>query len=405
MSVVGFESASTRFEVPPQEWASNFVKRVEAWPIVSRDSVTDWFRSHSEFYSTRLRQVHRWSDVPVMEKADLIRADPNPACSMLFCATTSGTTGEKVTVAYSPNEAGFKWALMYRPFAHFELPCFTRQAIFLDVNGFVKRRIDYVVADRTYERIVVPSHYSTEVQMRALEEYRPHVLRGFPSAIYRLAVEIGSRRLRNLDLRLVSPSGEWLRPEWRSAIEASFRSPVCDRYGATEVGPLAWQCPFCLEYHANADEQILETTPEGDLLVTPLFLTTQPLLRYRLGDSLRIEEPRGCRIRLPIVRLLGARADDWLIDGDGHMVSPLSFNFEHYAFVEAWRVHQLRSGVVVVYCRAGRIPPLNVQKEIRLHVEIVVPGRTVEVRWSTTEVPSVGKYKRVKSDLGAEQTL
>jgi phenylacetate-coenzyme A ligase PaaK-like adenylate-forming protein len=41
--------------------------------------------------------------------------------------------------------------------------------------------------------------------------------------------------------------------------------------------------PLCGAYHANIDELLIETQMDG-VVITPFFLSTQPLLRYRLGD-------------------------------------------------------------------------------------------------------------------------
>jgi phenylacetate-CoA ligase len=62
-----------------------------------------------------------------------------------------------------------------------------------------------------------------------------------------------------------------------------------------EAGPLAFECPESPgDYHLNDDVQLTEIADEhgrrvpdgvtGEVVITPLTLTGQPLLRYRVGD-------------------------------------------------------------------------------------------------------------------------
>jgi phenylacetate-CoA ligase len=67
-------------------------------------------------------------------------------------------------------------------------------------------------------------------------------------------------------------------------------------YAANEVGPIAWECPSHPgALHLNDDTQITEIVDEtgppvrngdsGQVVVTQLLCTAQPLIRYRIATS------------------------------------------------------------------------------------------------------------------------
>jgi phenylacetate-CoA ligase len=76
-------------------------------------------------------------------------------------------------------------------------------------------------------------------------------------------------------------------------------------YAITEAGPVAFECPESPgDYHLSDDVQLVEIVDErgrrlpdgetGEVVVTPLTLLGEPLLRYRVGD-LAARRPYRCR--------------------------------------------------------------------------------------------------------------
>ena len=152
-----------------------------------------------------------------------------------------------------------------------------------------------------------------------LNDFRPTVLEGYPSAVALLAAEQRAGRLRIRPFAVVT-AGEDLSAAARADIESTFGCRVENRYAATEVPGLAMQCPAGL-FHVNADWYLLEPVdaqlrpvPAGvtshTALVTNLGNRVQPLVRYDLGDSVRaVDGPCPCGSRLPAVTVHGRAAD------------------------------------------------------------------------------------------------
>ena len=127
-----------------------------------------------------------------------------------------------------------------------------------------------------------------------LNELKPTTLYGYPSILARLAHEQMAGRLR-IAPSAVSTTSESLRDPLRRAIRAAFGVPIVDIYGSSEglVGATEPDHPVhtfatdsCIvELVDERDEPVTRSTPSASVLVTNLFNTVQPLVRYRIEDQ------------------------------------------------------------------------------------------------------------------------
>jgi phenylacetate-coenzyme A ligase PaaK-like adenylate-forming protein len=156
----------------------------------------------------------------------------------------------------------------------------------------------------------------------ALQRWQPTTLATYPTAALMLAEEAAAGRLR-LALRQVLTGGENLSDAMRGTVARRFGCPVHGSYGASEFLALASECDH-RRLHLNNDWAILEPVdeqgrnlPDGETgystLLTNLANHVQPLIRYDLGDRVRIEtEPCACGSSLPVIEVQG-RVDDALV--------------------------------------------------------------------------------------------
>jgi phenylacetate-coenzyme A ligase PaaK-like adenylate-forming protein len=161
-----------------------------------------------------------------------------------------------------------------------------------------------------------------------LNRWNPSVVATYPTAAVMLAAEQchGSLDLR---LREVLTGGEMLAPAQRAHIEAAFGCPVRNSYGASEFLAMASECAHG-QLHLNADWVILEPVdrrgrpvPRGTLshttLLTNLANAVQPLIRYDIGDRIRVAAaPCACGSALPVIEVHGRNDDALLMQGAGN---------------------------------------------------------------------------------------
>jgi len=390
---------SSIIHVQESDWGPLLRDRALAAPFEhDRPAILDWFRDQSPFYSSRIAAHSAWDSVLPLEKYDVADIPVAPEDSLRE-SRTSGTSGFQVTIRNNVRERRYRRALLYRPHLFYDLPGDVHQVVFVDGKWCAEARMPPKLFEyggvryRTWFAGVAADVGQIRI---LLQSVRPQLIRGISSGIVRFVDQAGDS-FRDLGVRYVAPGGEFLQPGWRQAMHDAFAATVLDRYGSTESGAIAWQCPFCQRYHANADEIVLEADPDG-LLVTPLFVSSQPLLRYRLGDIVSLKDAApDCPIRLPTMTIHQARRDDWIIGRDGRRVSPLSFQFEQIPYLDAWRLHQNSDGSLCLYFESAR-PEVVVKQLERLLID-AVPNWPFKLRQGIWRLGRVGKFKRVSSDL------
>ncbi|MDP6675047.1 MAG: hypothetical protein QGH93_09420 [Gammaproteobacteria bacterium] len=384
---------------PEAMWGSLLRERALSAAIeYDHSAILGWFRDHSSFYSDRIGSRQVWEQVRPLEKSDVAEV-PVSVDDSIREARTSGTSGFQVSIRNNLRERRFRRALLYRPQLFYDLPAEVHQVVFVDGNwcaeaGMAPKLFEYGgVRYRTWFAGVAADVGQIHSLLRSL---RPQLIRGISSGIVRF-IDQADDSLRNLGVRYLAPGGEFLQPEWRKTMHDAFGATVLDCYGSTESGAIAWQCPLCRRYHANVDEIVLEADADG-LLVTPLFVSSQPLLRYRLGDIVSFDAGSAdCEIRLPTITIQQARRDDWVIGHDGRRVSPLSFQFEQIPHLDAWRLHQNHDGSLCLYFES--VHPDIVAKELGRQLADAVPNQPFEVHEGIWRLGRGGKFKRVSSDL------
>lgn len=165
----------------------------------------------------------------------------------------------------------------------------------------------------------------TRTLVDALNAYQPTVIATYPTAAAVLAEEAQRGRLQHRP-REVWTGGETLRPTVRHTIEQALGCTVRNSYGASEFISMAWECSHG-HLHLNADWVILEPidaqgrpAPAGKFshstLLTNLANGVQPLIRYDLGDQIRLHHGScACGCTLPVVEVQGRRDDPLVMAG------------------------------------------------------------------------------------------
>ena len=141
----------------------------------------------------------------------------------------------------------------------------------------------------------VPVTQSLDEIVARLNELRPAVLYGYPSMLVVLAGEQAAGRL-HISPASVTANSEALHEAHRRAIRDAFGVPVVNSYGSSEglVGASApdertitFASDCCIaELVDEHDALVSAGTTSSAVLVTNLFNTVQPLIRYRLEDRL-----------------------------------------------------------------------------------------------------------------------
>lgn len=174
--------------------------------------------------------------------------------------------------------------------------------------------IDGVGASRIYLDIKTP----LEEWIRQITEFKPNIIIGYPSAVKILA-ELVEKSSVEVDAVRVISCGEPLGASLRNYLEKCFGTKVVNFYGASESLTMGVEMETEEGMLLFDDMNYIEVE-SGVMYLTCLYNFAQPLIRYRISDSLTLKAAREDS-SLPYTRAVGllGRNEDmlWFEDFDG----------------------------------------------------------------------------------------
>lgn len=165
----------------------------------------------------------------------------------------------------------------------------------------------------TAESYCVSTGAGFERSLQLLSRLEPTALVSVPSIIERtLHAAHESRSPIPDSIRAVIYIGEGMDAALRRRIQTTLGAEVFSYYGSSETSALGIECPAHAGIHLFGSRTLfeLETDPaasdHGELIVTTLVQRALPLLRYRLGDLVRLRPGScACGLKEPRIDVLG----------------------------------------------------------------------------------------------------
>jgi phenylacetate-coenzyme A ligase PaaK-like adenylate-forming protein len=263
-----------------------------------------------------------------------------------------------------------------------------------------------------------------------LNAFRPTALTAYAGVLEMLALEAEAGRLRLApELQQITNNSEELTDRARRRLEAAFGLPIINNYATGECPFLTNGCHTDCGAHVNADWAILEVvddhyrpvppgTPGRKVLITNLANTTQPFLRYEIGDVVTMaDRPCRCGSRLPRVERIDGRAADsfWVRDGQTYRLlinSVFKNAFDYIREVREWQaIQHSRNGVLL---RVELLPgaTLNeshawraLDRQLALYGFQGLIDLRMEVAPRIDPDPATGKTRRIISLIGPPRDM
>lgn len=193
--------------------------------------------------------------------------------------------------------------------------------------------IDGVGASQLYLDIKTP----LAEWVRKIQKFKPNMIIGYPSAI-KILGELAEKGGIKLDVFRVISCGEPLGANLRRYLEHVFQAELINFYGASESLALGVESNPKEGLILFDDMNVIEVQ-NGAMYLTSLYNFAQPLIRYRLTDSMTVQKPeKGSRY--PFAKAVGllGRSEDilWFEDGKGKR------EFLHPLAVEGFCIEGLR---------------------------------------------------------------
>ena len=281
--------------------------------------------------------------------------------------TSSGTTGTPTVFYEDGSTTALSWVHELRLKQWYGLAPGVKEARMSAIsseyvaNGKLRSAREFL-----WNQTILPGYFLSdreyELSLRKIRKLRPRVLWGPTPALTGLAQFV---RRENEDISrccpdLVISRAAPLYTHEKKLLTDVFGCPVTNIYGTRELGHVAMNCPHG-SLHVNQENYLVEIESAGNrqesvgpgkILVTPLYESPMPFLRYRIGD---IAEFGGndcpCGRSLIVLKKIMGRIGEVFKTKDGHQIEP---NFWCIAF-EDGRPSQDVERFQVVYLRNGSI--------------------------------------------------
>jgi phenylacetate-CoA ligase len=172
------------------------------------------------------------------------------------------------------------------------------------------------------------SRETAQEYITGMLKHKIEYLTGYASANYILARFILEQGLKAPKLRAVLTSSEKLTQEMRDVFRQVYGCESFDSYNGVECCNLISECEHG-RLHIVPDVGIVEIVKKdgshclpgetGEIISTGLLNFDQPLIRYRMGDYVKLSENQECKCgrNMPLIDEIVGRIEDTIIGIDG----------------------------------------------------------------------------------------
>ena len=251
-------------------------------------------------------------EFPIIDKQTFIKnkqlfqSDLSPSIKG-YKTYSSGSTGEPVTFKRDQVDWARSHANLIKILEFFGIKFGVSHIYYWAGDWTLCSRLINMMRDFLFNRKRFTVYKNTvsdlDAQLNDIIKYKPCYIYGLPSGIARLSQYLVSsgKSLQNYGLQCIFTTGENLSSKSKEKIVKAFGVPVCDIYGCSETGLIAFECPHGKK-HIFIDTNFTEITEDKNILITNFFQRKNVLIRYELGDLVEgklLYEQCECGLHFP----------------------------------------------------------------------------------------------------------
>ena len=313
-----------------------------------------------------IKTVHDLKKIHILNKSQIQNNSQkiisrNVDKTRLRSCTTSGSTGRPLKLLFDNKAISDMRSRSFRNY--FEAGGHIRDKIVQFTNPKASGNTPWFQKLGFLHRKFLSVFDKTENHISNLLDYSPDVIEGYPSILL-LITNTVRENIEGINPKLIICSSELLIQDVRKKINSTFCTELFDQYGSAEFGTVAWECQEHNGYHMDIESVVVEflkngenTSPgeKGEIVITGLFNSSMPLIRYSVGDVGSYDnEQCSCGRRLPMMNVIEGRKDDFIILPSGTIISPRNINFlEYIEGIVEYRIIQKKQNKIVVQATKG----------------------------------------------------
>lgn len=332
---------------------------------------------------------------------------------------TGGTTGTPLFLLKDTRNRSITWASYYRWYEWMGVEYGDRTATLWGTSSVLSQSIQTnVVKSITnflHNHLEINAFQMSEKDMHYIYEslikFQPLILKGYLSALLKLADFIETNKLDGLKPQLISTTSESLLPNHRSYLKKVFNAGVFDQYGCGELSAISYECSQHSGLHINEEHIILEVLDQdskpvigktGRVVGTDLDNYVMPFIRYENGDGATISDRKcPCGINQTLMTSIEGRTADTLILRNGSYVHGVFLTDIFYELgifanrIERFQAIQTNPGEILLLLESktslDKILLNNLEKKLEIFFS------KVGIK-NVTEIPNekTGKFQYIK---------
>ena len=310
-----------------------FLKKSEKWTLEEletyqlkqlKDLVAHAY-ANSKFYRTSfnkngvtpadIKTLNDIKKIPIVTKQQLISensAIQQKCTTKYFKASTSGTTGTSLTFNRDETTDSFNRASVFRGYSWYNVNPWDKNGYFWGFDFSYKTLLKTKILDFLQNRYRLFNFEEKQLNTFIKKLETAVYLHGYSSTIYEIAKRINKQHLQKpLNLKMVKGTSEKIFESYQNEIKKAFGQKMISEYGAAETGIIAFECPKG-SMHINMEGVLVEEI-DNEIVVTNLQLNSFPVIRYKLGDSIKLApktEVCGCGMNHFILEEVTGRVGD-----------------------------------------------------------------------------------------------
>ena len=221
--------------------------------------------------------------------------------------------------------------------------------------------------DQANNYLILSTYDMTEENLpkyvKKIEEFKPKIIQGYPSALDILARFIKENNLKiNIkgNVKAILTSSENLYLTQRKLIKEIFRCPVFDLYGNSEQVVRFGECIKHEGYHNfmeygyteilnSKGKPVVEEGEIGEIVATGFTNYATPLIRYKTGDLVEYTHNKcSCGRKLPLIKRIEGRLQELIVTKNNNLISMAAMNMHSNVFdnVKQFQLYQDKPGKI-----------------------------------------------------------
>lgn len=243
---------------------------------------------------------------------------------------TGGTTGASMKVIYTKSDMQERFAVLDHFRAQHGYNLGEKTAWFSGKNLISEADIakglcshyDFINKIRFYSTFHINERHF-DIYWKSLNSFKPKFIVGFPSSVYEICKIADSKGLRlNHKVKVFFPTAETVLPIHREVIGRVLGCKLVDQYASSEGAPFILECeagnmhihPLTGMFEVVNED--MQPAQEGEILVTSFTTHGTPIIRYRIGDRIKLALPEKickCGSIFPLVEKIEGRSTDYIL--------------------------------------------------------------------------------------------